>query len=409
MTKLNNHLRELKLLILSMVIFILSIFATTYADIPIGNNRVKEQLDDFFQPSIMKAQLYLQNTVDAGRQGMVSRKNIESGTVAVFRYGNQKASGGFFPATAWATREIERVIREHWEDGGIDPDIADEDLTPEEKAQKDQLTLDARKVVGYTVGEQKRFLTKAWAEKQKELGRELSEDEKEKIKSVIVKNFPLKTDTQTDETEGIAIVNNTSIYKVHEIFSQKGKYSSYLPEFFLFSHALTPEELSARKLKLNPFESFLFARFYIANMTVDYTDFNESKQSFRDVILNTPEGKTKVVIPVITEAWTIDPRFTDDGKFVPVLDEKTGKIIGHNGKFGHNNILVMDGYLETEPYIAKDEKGFEFVDESRVLAIYHTYTRIDPYYRDLTGLTDMFREAEGRRFMEKMVSVIQKY
>ena len=49
MTKLNNHLRELKLLILSMVIFILSIFATTYADIPIGNNRVKEQLDDFFQ------------------------------------------------------------------------------------------------------------------------------------------------------------------------------------------------------------------------------------------------------------------------------------------------------------------------------------------------------------------------
>ncbi|MBI3019358.1 MAG: hypothetical protein HYY61_05660, partial [Deltaproteobacteria bacterium] len=201
--------------------------------------------------------------------------------------------------------------------------------------------------------------------------------------------------------------NNSSLYNIYDLFSQRNNYRSLLPEYFLFSHVLTPEELSARKIKTNPHEDILFGRFHMADITVEYSDFNEGKRNMVQVMLNTPEGKVKKEMMTITCAWTIDSRFIHDGRFVPVLDKKTEEIIGHNGKFGHKDVLVMDGYLYLEPYITKDKNGFERIDESRILALYHTYMRVDPYYKDLTGITNLFREAEGRKFMEKMVSLIR--
>ncbi|MBI2646620.1 MAG: hypothetical protein HYW85_06315, partial [Deltaproteobacteria bacterium] len=201
----------------------------------------------------------------------------------------------------------------------------------------------------------------------------------------------------------------SSLYAIYDLFSQRNNYRSLLPEYFLFSHVLTPEELSARKIKTKPHEDILFGRLHMADMTVDYSDFNEGKRNLVTVTLNTPEGKVAKEMMTITCSWTIDSRFNKDGRFVPVLDKKTGEIIGHNGKFGHKDVLIMDGYLHLEPYIAKDENGFESIDESRIIALYHTYMRVDPYYKDLTGITNLFREAEGRKFMEKMISLIRTH
>ena len=406
-------LRELQLLILTGLIFILSMvsaLASQKEPLPLGANHTKEQLDDFFQTSLLKDQLYLEDKIDAGRsQGIVTRKDLEGGVIAFFRYGNKKASDGYFPASTWATHEIQRIIREKWEDRGIDPDIPDKDLSPEERALKEEGTKEARQEVGYTIGEQKRMLQKALEETKKELGRELTKEEIEKVKANVVKNYPTRSDLQTDESEGLAIINNSSIYDIYDLFSQRNNYRSLLPGYFLFSHVLTPEELKVRNIKTNPHEDILFARFHMADMTVEYSDFNEGKRNLVQVNLNTPEGKVTQEMVTLTCAWTIDNRFLKDGRFVPILDKNTGEIIGHNGKFGHKDVLVMDGYLHLEPYIAKDENGFERIDESRSVAVYHTNMRVDPYYKDLTGITNLFREAEGRKFMDKMVALIRTH
>ena len=407
--------RELQLLFLTFLIFILSIFSAQAQNkdedkepLPLGVNDTKEKLDDFFQTGLLKDQLYLEDKVDAGRsQGVVTRKDLEGGVIAVFRYGNKKARGGAFPESTWATQEIQRIIREKWEDRGIDPDIPDKDLTPEERQLKEEGTKEARQEVGYTIGEQKRKLQKALEETKKELDRELTKEEMEKIKTTVIRTYPTRSDLQTDEIEGLALVNNSSLYDIYDLFSQRNTYKSLLPAYFLFSHVLTPEELRVRNIKLNPHEDILFGRFHMADITVEYSDFNEGKRNLVPVTLHTPEGKVTQEMMTITCAWSIDSRFNNDGHFVPVLDKKTGEIIGHNGKFGHKDVLIMDGYLHLEPYIAKDENGFERIDESRILALYHTYMRVDPYYKDLTGITNLFREAEGRKFMEKMVSVIR--
>ena len=405
--------RELQLLFLTFVIFVLSVFAAQAQNkepLPIGTNHVKEQLNDFFQTSLLKDQLYLEDKIDAGRsQGFVTRKDLEAGVIAVFRYGNKKASGGTFPESTWATQEIQRIMREKWEDRGIDPDVPDEDLTREERKLKEEGTQEARLEVGYTLGEQKRKFQKALEETKKELGRELTKEEIERIKATIVRTYPTRSDLQTDEIEGLALINNTSLYSIYDLFSNRNNYRSLLPEYFLFSHVLTPEELSARRIKTNPHEDILFGRFHMADMTVEYSDFNEGKRNLVTVTLNTPEGKVTKEMMTLTCAWTIDSRFNKDGRFVPVLDKKTGEIIGHNGKFGHKDVLIMDGYLHLEPYITKDANGFESIDESRILALYHTYLRVDPYYKDLTGITNLFREAEGRKFMEKMIALIRTH
>ena len=152
--------RELQLLFLSFLIFMLSLFSAQAQEkesLPSGINHIKEKLDSFFQTSLLRDQLYLEDKIDAGRsQGIVTRKDLEGGIVAVFRYGNKKASGGSFPESTWATSEIQRILREKWEDSGIDPDIPDQDLTPEERELKEEGTQEVRQEVGYTVGEKKK-------------------------------------------------------------------------------------------------------------------------------------------------------------------------------------------------------------------------------------------------------------
>lgn len=407
---------EFKLLILTFIILCLSVL--TWADTrpPQKINQTKEYLDHFFQPTLMKKALYAQDVVNAGAQGMVTRKQLEEGSVAVFRYGNPKNSGGVFPSSIWAPPEIEREIFEYLDDNGIDPKKPDDKLTKEERERKKKLTLEKREDVGYTFQEQRQFFNQALEEKQKAFGRELTHPEKEALQKIIMTTYPTQVDLRVDESEGIAVIKDKSIDEMYQFFSQRNQYSALLPEHFKFSYILKPFDLNhperSKRLEgpivLNPHEDLLFAQFYIAGMTIEYTDFHESHLSFSTIVLKKSEGKVSTQIPVITTAWRMDPRFIEDGLFEPKMDPVTRKIIGHNGKFGHKNILVIDGYLELSPYIAKDKQGFEWVDETRTLAIYHTYLKVDPIYKDPSGNPDYFREAESRKFLQKMMNLVQK-
>lgn len=401
--------RKIQLLILSFLILILTII-TSYADdsIPIGRNRTKEFVDDFFQPGILKNELYVRDLVDAGPfyRKLISRKDLEAGEVAVFRFGNPKQGGGSFPESTWATIEIERFISEYLEDHDIDPTIPDEELDKKTLDKKNQLKEECRQeFVGYTIGEQRRKVQEAWENEEKKLGRPLDKSERDRIQKSKQKEFPTFPDPQVDETEGIAIVNNVSILDVYKIFADRDEYMNCLPENFLYSHVLTTDELKRRLIKVNLEEELLFARFEMASINVDYTSFNEGKLDVVPVTLKRPDGTAQTTLPRATVAWTIDPRFNDDGKFVPIKDSK-GKIIGHNGKFGHREVYVMDGLLELEPYISKDAQGFESIDESRVIAVYHTYMRV---VKDTTSFPPNIRENLGREFMKKMMALVPQF
>lgn len=387
MNSLKSH--ELKLLILTLIIFFLSIFSWANDPMPPKEpNQTKMYLQEFFQPGIGKNALYSDDMVDSGQQGIITRRQLEDGAVAVFRYGNPRSKGGIFPASIWASNEIQRTISEYIEDG----------LSAE----------DARTITGYSFGEQKIYFEKVVEEKEKYLGRRLTDNEKNILRASIEKTYPTQVDPQVDETEGIAVVSNRSILDIYRIFSQRNQYSSLLADHFLYSYILTAPELEKRKIVTGPHQDFIFARFYIAGMTVEYTDFNDSTLEFIPVILKKREGTVSTKIPQITTAWRIDPRFINDGRFMPELDPKTGRIIGGNGKYGHKDIMVIDGYIEISPYIAKDHQGFEWIDDNKTMVVYHTYLKIDPNYKDTTGFPPSFRESHSRKFMEKMMSIIQK-
>ncbi len=402
-------IKKIQLLILSFFILLLTVMSSFADDsIPIGRNQTKEFVDDFFQPGILKNALYDKDVVDAGPfyRKLISRKDLESGEVAVFRFGNDRQSGGKFPPSTWAKIEIKRFIYEYLEDHNIDPEVPDEELTPKERKLKQQLVEECRQeLVGYTQGEQRTLTQKAWDEEEKRLGRPLNKSERDRIQASIEKEYPVFPDPQVDETEGIAIANNVTIYDVYKIFSERGEYMNRLPENFLFSHVLTTDELKRRDINLKPHEELLFAQFEMAAIDVDYTSFNEGKLEFVQVSLKRPEGSVTTSLPRATVAWTIDPRFKDDGKFVPIRDPK-GKIIGHNGQFGHRSVYVMDGFLELEPYISKDAQGFESIDESRVIAVYHTYMRVE---KDTTSFPPNVRENLGREFMKKMMALVPQF
>lgn len=378
---------ELKLLLLTVAIFflVLSVYAQEGGtNLPPGPNEIKLKLDEYFQESLLLDQLYKEDRLDAGSQGFLTRKDLEGGKVAVIRYGNQKAAIGEFPYSSWATREIERLIREELEYYKLDR--PDPELTNGEKAEKQKLIRNIRRTTGYTVGEQREALSK----KRRELERELTEAEKEEIKS----SFPRKLDTQTDELEAFAIVQPATPLRVHHIFLDQNRYSKILPEYFEYSHLLTTEELKERKIILNPAESIFHAHYIVdKNTIIKYTVLNKWSETPRQVSLHTPHGDVITTIPRITTAWEIHKQFSPEN---------------HNEKkFLIEGAYVMDGYLILEPYIEMDSRGYHSVSPSKVAAVYHIYSRFDELRKDLSKIDPNFRLSEGRKFIKTMMSVIQ--
>lgn len=368
-------MKELKLLIIVLIIFFLAIA---------NANEVKTELDDFLREGLMKTELYAHDQVEAGTQHIVTRKELEEGEIAVLRYGNKKPSGGRYPHSVWSRRLIQKKINEELENEGIDPSIIDEKLTPSQREIKNRVIRNIRKETGYSLGEQKNAIE----EKKRELGRELTEDE---LKTALNRH-PLKEDIQADELETIAIIHKTDIYKIHSIFIDQDPYEKLFPAYFRKSHILTADELKQRKIVLKPGESLFYAHLKLDDALIKYTVLNHWKKSARTAKLN---GEL-ATIPVITTAWTLDERFfSSDG------DED-------KDPFSHEGVFAIGGYLELEPYIEKDPNGFEKISDSSVLAVYHTYTRMDELHKDLSSVNELFRESVGRILCQTIFKKIKE-
>lgn len=384
-----NYL-ELKLLLLMIAIFLVTLSA--YAQdggtplgtpIPLGPNKIKEHLDGFLQESILHRQLYTEGRIDAGTQGLLTRSDLESGEVAVIRYGNPKALEGDFPYSSWATREIQRLIRETLEDWDLDH--PDDQLTDQEKWEKASHIREVRRLIGYSMGEQKQALL----ERKTELGRDLTEPEIEEVK----RDFPLILDMQTDEVEALVIIHHATISQVHNIFIDQNPYSALFPDYFRHSHLLTTEELSQREITLHPGESVFYAHYLMDDTIIKYTVLNQWTLETSPIQLHTPTGDIETSIPKITTAWEIHEKFFSN----------------HNDteEFANEGPYVVDGYLILEPYIEVDANGFQSISDSKVLALYHTYTRLDELHKDLTPIPIMFRLSVGRRFVQAIMTKIQ--
>jgi len=315
------------------------------------DNEVKAYLDVFFQPSRLREQLYAEDSIDSGTRQLTrfTREQLETGTVAMIRYGSKKVQEGCFPMPNWEPE----VLRNRMKDF-IDESLWEADLHPLDMAES---------VV---------------AEKREEI---------EKVIQSARSNLDCshQKDLQAEEVEGIRIVNDTNFRAMLEKIQDR--FSDTVPEHFLYQHILTHDELMARGLNLKPNEQFIFTRFKIGFIQIYYTAFQQTSRHFIEVNLNTPKGIKKQALPQIIVAWRSDDRFLDDDQF------------------GQKNVQVQDGYFQIEPYIAKDAEGHEWVDEKRILVIYHTYTRVDPLYVCIEGISDLFRTAECRSFVEKMLSI----
>ncbi|MEK7790609.1 MAG: hypothetical protein AAB309_03175, partial [Deltaproteobacteria bacterium] len=359
--------------IITLIIFFLAIAnAEEIPPLPEGPNEVKAEIDDFIREGLMKTELYTHDRVEAGTQNIVTRKALEEGEIAVLRYGNKKPSGGRYPYSVWNRHLIQKKIDEELENEGIDPSIPDEKLTPSQRDIKNRVIRNVRKETGYSLSEQKNAIEK----KKREVGRELTEDE---LKTVLDRH-PLKEDIQADELETLAIIHKTDIYKIHSIFIDQNPYEKLFPIYFRKSHVFTDDELKERNIVLKAGESLFYAHLKLDDALIKYTVLNHWRKSERTEKLN---GKP-TTIPIITTAWTIDERFFGS-------DEDENK-----DPFSHEGVFVIGGYLELEPYIEKDPNGFEKISDSSVLAVYHTYTRMDELHKDLSSVNELFRESVGR-------------
>jgi len=368
------RLKELTLLIVTLIVFFLAI--ANAEEPPEGPNKIRAELDDFLREGIMKAELYERDQVEAGAQSIVTRKQLEEGEIAVLKYGNKKPSGGRYPHTIWGSVLIQKKIAEELENEGLDPTLPDEALTQKQRETKERAIRNVRKVTGFSRGEQKSAIER----KKEELGRALTEEEL----GAIARQHPLKEDIQADELEVLAIIPKTTIYKINAVFIDQNRYEKIFPAYFHKSYILTPDDLSKRKIILKPGESLFYAHLKLDDTVIKYTVLNQWRISSRRVKLSGQETD----IPMITTAWTIDKRFfnSDD-------DEE-------RDPFSHEGIFVTDGYLELEPYIEKDLNDVEKISDSRVLAVYHTYIRMDELHKDLSIIDELFREAVGRTFCQ---------
>lgn len=372
-----KHLKELKLLIISLIVFFLAI--ANAEEFPAGPNDIRAGLDDFLREGLMKVELYEHDKVEAGTQNIVTRKQLEEGEIAVLKYGNKRPSAGRYPHTVWARHLIQKKIDEELENEGLDPKLPEEALTPKQRETRQRVIRNMRKETGFTFGERH----SAIEQKEKELERKLTDQELTDMTS----QYPIKEDIQADELEAIAILPKTTIYKVHEIFIDQNRYEKIFPAYFHKSHVLTEDDLKKREIVLKPGENLFYAHLKLDDTVIKYTVRNQWRRETRRVKLN----DQWVDIPLIITAWTIDKRF-----FSPLDAE-------NRDPFSHEGAFVTDGYLELEPYIEKDSNGVEKISDSRVLAVYHIYTRMDELYKDLSSIEELFRESVGRVFCQTIL------
>jgi len=420
---------DLKILLwISVAIFIVAFSTTAFSgdwdNFKSGRNQLQREIDDYFRSWILKDQLYRNGEVDAGSQGILSRRNLVlpdgdgEFRVAIIRYGNKKNRGGLFPFASWEEKDGKRYIREQCRKNRIDPDTPLEDLSSRQRRKKRKFI----NTVGFSVGQQHEALK----DKRRELGRALSPTEIAAVRAA----FPTKIDKQIDEFETLLVVDvnrklgdHADVRVLHDIFADQNDYHRMLEEDFLVSHMYTDEELAARGIELGKGESLFYAHLMVDDQEIRYTVFNQSSHKKKRVQLRTKSGNKTERIDVVTLAWRIyEPHTKPEGfrDWDPIdkreFEEKVGTltILPPESEEPltitpfNQAVLMIDGYLILEPYIVQDADGYQSISESHVIGLYHVRTKVDPKYKPLKNTDPGPRLAIGRGVIEGMIKEFRK-
>ena len=366
-------------------------------DIIEGPNEVKRVISEYMHADQLKQQLYQEDQIDRGSAGVISRRYFEKidlregSNIVVIRYGNTRADEkNKFPDPLRLKRFIDKRIAEELALNGIDP--SNPNLTEEDITYMNEIIEDIRQEMGYTVEEQQQKIQQA----QEKKGAPLSPSETDHIKN----SYPVIPDPQVDELEALILVDSPDLYKLHQIFMDQNTYSSTedpdndLSYYFKKSHILTPEELSERNISRREGENLFYAHLKLGQQPIiEYTVKNMWRKSAHEVTLQ--PGDRKALIPVLTTAWMVsDPFFSDNEK-----------------QYRNKVVDLMSGYLILEPYIEKDDKGYQSVSKTHIIATYRKYIRVNEKEKPMGDLNHEMKEvrlAEAKSLIKKMMSKFYK-
>ena len=226
----------------------------------------------------------------------------------------------------------------------------------------------------YAPQEVYRLALEAIEEKTHEENRTLSDEEKQ---ALIRKFFEEKANTvDTQVIEGVAVaIAKTSVSKVMELFSHLENFKNYVPNVFLNSLHLTPQELKERGVVGLPAIEYQFSKIKIASVEFTHTLKYEI----------TSYQKNGVECKLV--AWEIAaPKFDRDWAYP------------------RQGVLMNNGLFMVEPYI--QENGI--VDLTRSVILYHVYIKVDPLNFVMDLLSTLFRESEARSAIYALANALRK-
>ncbi|MBI3019359.1 MAG: hypothetical protein HYY61_05665 [Deltaproteobacteria bacterium] len=236
------------------------------------------------------------------------------------------------------------------------------------------LAIDIFKNPFYAPQEIYRLALEAVEEKTREENRFLSDKEKQ----AIIRNFLEEKANTVDSQviEGVAVgIAPTPVSKVMDLFLHLENFQNYVPNIFLNSVHITPQELKERGIIPLPHVEYQFSKIKIASVEFTHT----LRYEITSYQKNGVEGKLV--------AWEMAaPKFDRD----PV--------------YPRQGVLMNNGLFMVEPYVQEDGT----IDPTRSLILYHVYIKVDPLNFVMDILSILFRESEARSAIHALANALRK-
>ena len=236
------------------------------------------------------------------------------------------------------------------------------------------LAVDIFKNPFYAPQEIYRSALEAMEEKTREEERTLSDEEKQAMIRSFLEEKANTVDSQV--IEGVAVgISPTPVSKVMDLFLHLENFKNYVPNIFLNSIHITPQELKERGIVPLSHIEYQFSKIKIASVEFTHT-LRYEMTSYQK---NGAEGKLV--------AWEMAPPKFDRDSLYP----KQG-------------VLMNNGLFMVEPYVQEDRT----IDPTRSIILYHVYIKVDPLNFVMDVLSTLFRESEARSAIYSLANALRK-
>lgn len=219
-----------------------------------------------------------------------------------------------------------------------------------------------------------RLALEAIEEKMREEDHTLSDEEKQAMIRSFLEEKANTVDHQVIEGAAVGIAQ-TPVSKIMDLFLHLGDFKNYVPNIFLNSIHITPQELKERGIVPLPHIEYQFSKIKIASVEFTHT----LRYEITSYQKNGVEGKLV--------SWEMaSPKFDRDPTY-----PKQG-------------VLMNNGLFMVEPYV--QENGA--IDPSRSIILYHVYIKVNPLNFVMDILSPLFLESEARSAIYALANALRK-